>query len=169
MIYDASEGTRGLGGQFLVFGGMMNDLHDFDNSFWRIVCWRMDLWQTFFCHSPPRPPSPPARLLCLRDVLSLQIVVSGPAGFVFHIESLLAELRIPPEAVVLLDWCTIEALDDAYIGGGVFCSRASPSFALPVTLLIFIGVLALLNRLTIIAFVLQDFYRWWSILGTWYV
>lgn len=32
-----------------------------------------------------------------------QVVVSGPAGFVFHVEGLLADLRIPPEAVVILD------------------------------------------------------------------
>eukprot|EP00904_Undaria_pinnatifida_P011388 jgi/Undpi1/737/HiC_scaffold_10.g04201.m1 len=31
------------------------------------------------------------------------VVVSGPAGFVFHAEGLLAELGIPPQAVVLLD------------------------------------------------------------------
>ncbi|CAM9580854.1 unnamed protein product, partial [Laminaria digitata] len=34
---------------------------------------------------------------------TLQVVVSGPAGFVFHAEGLLAELGIPPQAVVLLD------------------------------------------------------------------
>ncbi|CAN0195702.1 unnamed protein product [Ectocarpus sp. 6 AP-2014] len=33
----------------------------------------------------------------------LQVVVSGPAGFVFHAEGLLADLHIPPEAVVTLD------------------------------------------------------------------
>lgn len=32
-----------------------------------------------------------------------QVVVSGPAGFVFHVEGLLADLRIPPEVVVILD------------------------------------------------------------------
>lgn len=32
-----------------------------------------------------------------------QIVVSGPAGFVFHVEGILADLRVPPEVVVLLD------------------------------------------------------------------
>lgn len=32
-----------------------------------------------------------------------QVVVSGPAGFVFHVEGLLADLRIPPEVVVVLD------------------------------------------------------------------
>ncbi|CAN0232276.1 unnamed protein product, partial [Ectocarpus sp. 12 AP-2014] len=33
----------------------------------------------------------------------LQVVVSGPGGFVFHVEGLLADLDIPPEAVVTLD------------------------------------------------------------------
>eukprot|EP00903_Cladosiphon_okamuranus_P012613 g11801.t1 len=33
----------------------------------------------------------------------LQVVVSGPAGFVFYVEGLLADLCIPPEAVVILD------------------------------------------------------------------
>ncbi|CAM9722871.1 unnamed protein product [Ectocarpus sp. 13 AM-2016] len=33
----------------------------------------------------------------------LQVVVSGPGGFVFHVEGLLADLHIPPEAVVTLD------------------------------------------------------------------
>ncbi|CAM9348040.1 unnamed protein product [Ectocarpus fasciculatus] len=33
----------------------------------------------------------------------LQVVVSGPGGFVFHVEGLLADLQIPPEAVVTLD------------------------------------------------------------------
>lgn len=32
-----------------------------------------------------------------------QIVVSGPAGFVFHVEGILADLGVPPEVVVLLD------------------------------------------------------------------
>ncbi|CAM9634010.1 unnamed protein product [Ectocarpus sp. 4 AP-2014] len=33
----------------------------------------------------------------------LQVVVSGPGGFVFNVEGLLADLHIPPEAVVTLD------------------------------------------------------------------
>ncbi|CAM9174906.1 unnamed protein product, partial [Laminaria digitata] len=33
----------------------------------------------------------------------LQVVVSGPAGFVFRAEGFLTELGIPPQAVVLLD------------------------------------------------------------------
>ncbi|CAM9752714.1 unnamed protein product, partial [Hapterophycus canaliculatus] len=33
----------------------------------------------------------------------LRVVVSGPAGFVFHVEGLLADLKIPPEVVVTLD------------------------------------------------------------------
>lgn len=36
-------------------------------------------------------------------VWNFQIVVSGPAGFVFHVEGILADLRVPPEVVVLLD------------------------------------------------------------------
>lgn len=37
------------------------------------------------------------------DGWTLQVVVSGPAGFVFRIESLLAQAKIPPAAIVLLD------------------------------------------------------------------
>ena len=40
--------------------------------------------------------------LCL-DSFCSQVVVSGPAGFVFRAEGILAELGIPPQAVVLLD------------------------------------------------------------------
>lgn len=33
----------------------------------------------------------------------LQVIVSGPSGFVFHVETTLARIGVPEEAVVLLD------------------------------------------------------------------
>ncbi|CAB1097426.1 unnamed protein product [Ectocarpus sp. CCAP 1310/34] len=33
----------------------------------------------------------------------LQVVVSGPNGFVFYVESILAEMGVPSEAIVFLD------------------------------------------------------------------
>lgn len=32
-----------------------------------------------------------------------QVVVSGPEGFVFHVEAMLADMGVPPRAVVMLD------------------------------------------------------------------
>ena len=42
-------------------------------------------------------------VFCPPGLSSSQVVVSGPAGFVFFAEGLLAEMGIPPQAVVLLD------------------------------------------------------------------
>lgn len=42
-------------------------------------------------------------VFCRPGVSSPQVVVSGPAGFVFFAEGLLVEMGIPPQAVVLLD------------------------------------------------------------------
>lgn len=49
-----------------------------------------------------RPCADPSFVFRLRFSGS-QVVVSGPAGFVFHVEGLLVDLNIPPEAVVTLD------------------------------------------------------------------
>lgn len=32
-----------------------------------------------------------------------QVVLSGPSGFVFYVETILAEMGVPPAAIVLLD------------------------------------------------------------------
>lgn len=41
--------------------------------------------------------------LVLLSFVTAQVVVSGPSGFVFYVETILADMGVPSSAIVLLD------------------------------------------------------------------